>query len=130
MYSVVWYTVMQSHSCASSVYVLSCLQQLVQLQISTEEIREMEREEAWQPTKGVPVLDEDILEVTCAAIHIHASAIHAFMFDAYMLHASLSHASVWHASVLIFFLQKACLHTAAKLLSELTSVRAADLRQV
>lgn len=33
------------------------------VQISTEEIREMEREEAWQPTKGVPVIDEDILEV-------------------------------------------------------------------
>lgn len=23
----------------------------------------MEREEAWQPTKGVPVVDEDIIEV-------------------------------------------------------------------
>ena len=33
------------------------------MQISTEEIREMEKEEAWQPTKGVPVLDEDIIEV-------------------------------------------------------------------
>ena len=33
------------------------------VQISTEEIRGMEREEAWQPTKGVPVVDEDITEV-------------------------------------------------------------------
>lgn len=35
----------------------------VLMQISTEEIREMEREEAWQPTKGVPVIDNDITEV-------------------------------------------------------------------
>ena len=33
------------------------------VQISTEEIREMEREEAWEPTTRIPVVDEDILEV-------------------------------------------------------------------
>ncbi|DBA72149.1 TPA: hypothetical protein ACH3X2_010871 [Trebouxia sp. C0005] len=31
--------------------------------ISTEEIRKMEKDEAWEPTTRIPVLDEDILEV-------------------------------------------------------------------
>ncbi|KAL0047598.1 hypothetical protein WJX82_007469 [Trebouxia sp. C0006] len=31
--------------------------------ISTEEIRQMEKDEAWEPTTCIPVLDEDILEV-------------------------------------------------------------------
>lgn len=33
------------------------------LQISTEEIRQMEKDEAWEPTTRIPVVDEDILEV-------------------------------------------------------------------
>lgn len=40
------------------------------VQISTEEIRVMEREEAWQPTKGVPVIDEDITEVLHAILSL------------------------------------------------------------
>ena len=32
-------------------------------QITTEEIREMDREEAWEPTTRIPIVDEDILEV-------------------------------------------------------------------
>ncbi|DBA83865.1 hypothetical protein WJX77_008005 [Trebouxia sp. C0004] len=31
--------------------------------ISTEEIRQMEKDEAWEPTTCIPVLDQDILEV-------------------------------------------------------------------
>lgn len=70
---------MQLHSCrqtttlieAESQYNGRCCQHdlaepsiaFLRVQISTAEIREMEKEEAWEPTGRVPVLDEDILEV-------------------------------------------------------------------
>ena len=47
------------------------------VQISTEEIREMEREEAWQPTKGVPVIDEDITEVLHQTCSLSAKSTNA-----------------------------------------------------
>ena len=34
----------------------------VLMQLTTEEIKEMEKEEAWVPTDRVPVIDEDITE--------------------------------------------------------------------
>ena len=54
------------------------------VQISTEEIRQMERDEAWEPTTRIPVLDEDILEV-CKQSHLawHHSFAEGLMFTAW-----------------------------------------------
>lgn len=56
--------------CAAAQQAVLCMQ------ISTAEIRAMEKEEAWEPTGRVPVLDEDILEVWHPSTYVRIPYYH------------------------------------------------------
>ena len=47
------------------------LQQLHVVQLSPEDLEEMERREAWEPTTRVPIIDEDITEVCLLVLAAH-----------------------------------------------------------
>ena len=45
------------------VWMMLCTKGILLMQLSTEELRKMEEEEAWEPADRVPIIDEDITEV-------------------------------------------------------------------